>query len=283
MKHVRQNVGKRFRVAGHFQRDVKAFLHRELVHRVGHFLSAHVQREIGSHFAREIEAIRVHVRDHDVPRACSFANRNCHATDGASAGDEHIFPDQIKRERSVNRVPQRIETGKHIERNRRIGVPAVVLRNRHKLRPRTGTIHAHALRVWAKMPAPGKAIPAMSTGDVSLAYYEIAARKTFHVIADSINDAHKLVADRHRHRDRFLRPGVPVVDVHVRSTDRCFQHSDEHIVAAGLWNRNFLEPETRLRFGLYNGLHHFLHNGKLGQSGKQRKSFASGTESPAQA
>ena len=75
---------------------------------------------VGDHvkgFAREIEAIRVHVRDHDVPRAGSFANRNGHATDGSCSGDEHIFPDQIKRERSVNRIPQRIETGKHIERN----------------------------------------------------------------------------------------------------------------------------------------------------------------------
>src|SRR5439155_13469810 len=205
-----------------------------------------------------------HVRDHDVTRPGSFANRNGHATDRASAGDEHIFPDQIKRERSVNRVAQRIEAGKHIEQNRRIRVPAVVLRDRYKLRPRTGTIHAHALRVGAKMPASGQTIPAMSTGDVSLAYYKIAARKTFHVIADSINGAHKLMPDRHWHRDRFLRPGVPIVDVHVCSTDRCFQHSDEHIVAADFWNRNFLEPKAWLRFGLHNGLHHFLHNGKLG-------------------
>jgi hypothetical protein len=133
------------------------------------------------------------------------------------------------------------------------------------------------------MPAPGQAIPAMSTRDVSLAYYEIAARKTFHVIANSINDANKLVADCHWHWDRFLRPGVPIVDVHVGSTDGCFQDADEHIVAANFWNGNFLEPKARLRFCLHNGLHHFLHNGKLGQSGKQQKSFATGAKSYTQA
>jgi hypothetical protein len=122
----------------------------------------------------------------------------------------------------------------------------------------------------------------MSTGDVSLAHDEIAARKTFHVITDSINGAHKLMADRHWHWDRFLRPGVPIVDVHVRSTDRCFQDADENIIAANCWNGNFFEPKARLRFGLHNGLHRFLHNGKLGQSGKQQKSFATGTESHAQ-
>jgi hypothetical protein len=120
------------------------------------------------------------------------------------------------------------------------------------------------LCVGAKMPASGQTIPAMSTGDVSLAYYEIAARKTLHVVADSINKADKLMADRHWRWDRFLRPGVPIVDVHVRSTDRCSQHSNEHVIAGNFWKRNFFEPKAWLRFGLHDGLHHFLHNGKLG-------------------
>jgi hypothetical protein len=109
----------------------------------------------------------------------------------------------------------------------------------------------------------------MSTGDVSLAHNQIAVRKAFHVIAYSLNGADELVTDRHRHRDRFLRPGVPVVDVHVGPADGCFQHADEHVVALNFWNRNFFKPEARLGFGLYDRFHHFLHEGKLGESGKQ--------------
>src|SRR5882724_1265414 len=161
-------------------------------------------------------------------------------------------------------------------------MPAVVLRNRHKFSPRTRTIHSYALCVWAKMAAPGQTIATMSTRDVALADYKIALCKSFHVIADVIDDADKLVTDCHRHRNRFLRPRVPVVDVYVSSTDRRFQNADEHVVAANFWNRNFLKPETGLGFSLHNGLHHFLHNGKLGQSGKQEKSFASGTGSKRQ-
>src|SRR6266496_3415479 len=157
-------------------------------------------------------------------------------------------------------------------------MPAVVLWNRHKFSPRTGTIHANALRVRAKMTPPGKTIATMTTGDVPLADYEIALCKSFHVIANGINNADKLVTNRHRHRNGFLRPRVPVVDVHVGPTDGSFQNPDEHLVAANFWDRNFLEPETGLGFGLHNGLHHFLHNGKLGQSGIQEKSFASGRE-----
>ena len=82
----------------------------------------------------------------------------------------------------------------------------------------------------------------MSTGDVTFAYDQIAPRKSFHVIANAIHNADKLMANDHRYRDRFLCPRVPIVDVHVRAADRCFQHADQHIVAADIWNGNFLEP-----------------------------------------
>src|SRR5207247_9248661 len=125
---------------------------------------------------------------------------------------------------------QRIETRKYVERNRRIGVPTVVLWNRHEFSPRAGPIHAHALRVWAKMPPPGQAIAAVATGDVSLAHYEITLCKAFHIIADSINTADKLVADGHRHRERLLRRSGRARHVHVGPTDPSFQHAAAHVV-----------------------------------------------------
>ncbi len=92
------------------------------------------------------------------------------------------------------------------------------------------------------MPPSGEAIPTMPAGDVTLADDEIAAGEPFYVIAHAIDNADKLMADDHRHRNRFLRPRVPVVDVHVRAADGCFQHADQHIVAADFWNGNFFEP-----------------------------------------
>src|SRR4029077_16812220 len=102
------------------------------------------------------------------------------------------------------------------------------------------------------MTPPGKTIATVPTGDVSLAHHEIAARKTFHVIANSIDNADKLVTDRHWHRNRLLRPCVPIVDVNVGAADGSFQHTDQHIVAGNFWHRNFLEPKTGLWFGLHN-------------------------------
>src|SRR6516165_5889418 len=101
-------------------------------------------------------------------------------------------------------------------------MPAVLLRNRHKFCPRPRAIDADALCIRAKMTPPRQTIAAMSAGDVSLAHDEIAARKSFYVVADSINHTSELMTDRHRHWNGFLRPLIPVVDVHIGTADRRF-------------------------------------------------------------
>src|SRR5438477_538420 len=42
MKYVRQDVRESFRVAGHFKRNIEAFLHAEFFHGVSEFFGAHV-------------------------------------------------------------------------------------------------------------------------------------------------------------------------------------------------------------------------------------------------
>jgi hypothetical protein len=113
----------------------------------------------------------------------------------------------------------------------------------------------------------------MPTGDVPFGNDEIAASKTFDVIAHAIDNAHKLVANDYGYWNRFLRPGVPIVDVQVRATDRRLQHPDQHVVTVDFWNRNFLEPKAGLCFCFYNSLHG-LHDTTLGQSEKHEKVFA---------
>src|SRR5438094_10084747 len=152
--------------------------------------------------------------------AGAFANRDGQATDRPCAGDEHVFSDQIERERRVHGVPKRIETGKHLQRNGRIGVPAVLLRDRHEFRPSTGTINTDALSVRTKMPPSGEAITAMSAGDVTLGNDEIAAGERFYVLAHAINNAAKLMANDQRDRNRLSRPRLPIVQEQVRPTER---------------------------------------------------------------
>src|SRR5262249_44584079 len=158
-----------------------------------------------------------HVGDDDMTGAGAFANRNGHATNRTRTGNEHVFADEIERQRCMDGVAQRIETGKHFQRDGRIAVPAVLLRDRYEFCPSTGTIDPDTARVWTQMPSPRETIATMPAGDVTFGYNQIALRKTFHVIAHAIDNADKLVANYHRHRNRLLRPRVPIVDVHVRA------------------------------------------------------------------
>ncbi len=65
----------------------------------------------------------------------------------------------------------------------------------------------------------------------------------------------ELVAGDHRHGDRLLRPGVPVVDVHVRAADGVLEHADEHVVHADLGAGDFFEPQAGLGAAFDEGLH----------------------------
>src|SRR5439155_26763086 len=99
--------------------------HTEFFHRIADFFCSHIERKISAHFAREIETVRIDIGNHDVARTRPLTNWNGHATNWAGASDQDIFTDQIERERSVNSVAKGIETRKHVERDRGIGMPAV--------------------------------------------------------------------------------------------------------------------------------------------------------------
>jgi hypothetical protein len=122
------------------------------------------------------------------------------------------------------------------------------------------------LRIRTKVTPSGQAISTMPACDVTFADNEVAAREAFHLITDQIDNSHKFVADGHGYRNRFLRPRVPVIDMHVGPADGGLQDTDEHIVPADFGNRNFLEPQARFGPAFDHGLHHFLHDKKLGEA-----------------
>ncbi len=219
VEHIRQNVVERFRIARHFERDVESFFHPELLHCVSEFLRSNIERQVDLHFPGELDTIRIDVSDDDVTRAGMFADRDRHATDRARAGDEDVFADEVERERSVNGVAHRIETGKHVERDRRIGVPAVRLRNGDELGPGAVAIHADAGCVRTKMTPAGETIAAMATGDVAFTDNEISLGKTFDMIAHALDHADELVPNGHRDGDGLLGPRIPVIYMYVGPAD----------------------------------------------------------------
>src|SRR4029453_6140860 len=127
--------------------------------------------------------------------------------------------------------------------------------------------------VRTKVTPSRQAIATMSTGDVSLSYHKIALCESFHMIAYIVDNADELMADCHRHRNRFLRPRVPVENVNTSSANRGFQNAKKNASAATSRNRKHPQAPPRLRPGLHESFHHSLHDGKLGQSGSRETKF----------
>ena len=99
----------------------------------------------------------------------------------------------------------------------------------------------------------------MAADDVSFTGNEIARREALDSFADALDHADKFMPDDHWHRNRLLRPGIPVVDVDVGAADRGLFDPDEHVIVAHLRHRHFLQPETRFGFLLDQRLHRLLH------------------------
>src|SRR5262249_12753896 len=143
------------------------------------------------------------------------------------------------------------------------------MRDRDELGPRPVSIYADSFCVRTKMTPAGETITAMSARDVPFADNKITFGKTFHVIADPIDHADELVSDGDRHGDGLLSPGIPVIYMYVRPADRGFEDTDAHIVAADFRHGDCLEPKAGLSLRFHHGLHRFLHDGKLSESGTQ--------------
>src|ERR1700722_7072689 len=63
------------------------------------------------------------------------------------------------------------------------------------------------------------------------------------------------MSDRHRHGHGFLRPRIPIVNVHIGAADCGTLDLDEHIVVTDRGFRNILHPDTGFRAGLDECFH----------------------------
>jgi len=155
----------------------------------------------------------------------------------------------------VRGIAERVENRGDLVVDRRGELEDVGGGKRQILCERAGAIHADALGVAAQMPPPGAAVAAMPAGDVSFAGHAIAGLDAAHFAADLDDLARVFVTDRHRHRNGFLRPGIPVVDVHIRPANRGAVDFDEHIVVTDRGLGHVLHPDSRFRASLDQCFH----------------------------
>src|SRR5262249_32893283 len=101
----------------------------------------------------------------------------------------------------------------------------------------------------------GEAVATVATDDVALAADDVARVEIADVGTDLDDAADELVPDHHRYGDRLLRPGVPLVDVQVGTADAGGEHLDQDVSDAARRYRLLVEPQSRLRPLLDQGLH----------------------------
>ena len=121
-------------------------------------------------------------------------------------------------------------------------------------------VHADALGVRAQVAAPGEAVAAAPAHEVAFAADDVAGGEVGDVGADLDDLADELVPDHHRHRDRLLRPRVPVVDVQIGAADAGPVDPDQHVVDPDFGFGHVLEPQSGLRLGF----HECSHSGRGG-------------------
>ena len=120
---------------------------------------------------------------------------------------------------------------------------------------RTVAVHPNAFGVFAKVAAASETVAAETADDVALAVDQITGLEANDVGAHGFDSADEFVADNHRWLDRFFRPGIPVVNVHISAADRGFFDLDKDIIDAGLGYGDFCEGEAGADLEFSDGTH----------------------------
>src|SRR5580700_7471216 len=154
MTEVTQHVLKSHRVSRHFEANVEALFHAQLLLNFFQRTCTRISGQSRTHPPCELKSFGIEVGDHDMARTCVSRYRGSHDADGPSASDQHILAKQGKGKRRMNRIPKRIKDRCDLGGNVGAVPPNIADRNRNVLRERAMPVDAHALRVGAEMPTP---------------------------------------------------------------------------------------------------------------------------------
>ena len=157
-------------------------------------------------------------------------------------------------------VAEGVEEGHHILRQALVNDNHVALGNADVLAEGAVPVHAHALGVLAPLDVAGVAVAAAAAGDVPLAADPLADVQPVDARAQLGDFAHIFMADDHGRTDMLHRPGVPVINMYVRTADGGFVDLDEYLSGTRLGNRNLPQFQTYSCNRLYQRVHELCHN-----------------------
>ena len=87
----------------------------------------------GPHLSGQFQTKWIQIRDHHMPCTCVLHHRYRHDADRTGAGDEHVFAQNRKRKRGMNRISKRIEDRRNFLIDARMVPPDIGHRQRDQL------------------------------------------------------------------------------------------------------------------------------------------------------
>ena len=255
MTHAGQQVPERLPVARHFQAHIETLGHVQLGLYVGYRFPGDIHGTGGAESGRQRQAFRVDIGDDHVARTRMPADCRRHGADGACAGDEDVFSQQVPLQRGMHGIAQRVEQGGHIQVDPRSVLPHIGHGQGNVFGEGAGAVHADPTRVVTQMASPRHAVAAAATDQMTLPGDDLPRAPVVHVLTDFDDLTDKLVPHHHGHRNGLLRPGVPVVDMHVGAADGRPFHLHQHIIDTGIRIGHILQPYSRLGILFYQCFH----------------------------
>jgi hypothetical protein len=155
----------------------------------------------------------------------------------------------------MNGIAERIKDGGDISIDVIVMMPYVGHWQGDVFRERTGSIDTDALCVLAQMPSAGEAVSAAAAYDVPFTGDDLAGVEIFDVRTHFDDLADELVADDHRHGNRFLGPRVPVIDVKIGPADSGLFDPDQYVIDTDRGKGDILEFQAATAMMLYQSFH----------------------------
>ncbi len=258
--HDRDHLGQGSAVAAHFQADVKALHQPLLVHNPCQIFILHVDRRIRAHFPGQVQAVVIYVGDHHPARPGIFADAHSDNANRPGPGDKHVLPHQVPHKGGVGGVAKGIEKGNHLFVKALVNDNDIALGDAYIFGKSAVPVYPHAFGVPAPLDVPCVAVAAAPAGDVPFAADPLAYMQARNPGAQLCHLAHILVADNHGRLDMLPCPGIPVIDMYVRSADSGFVNLDKHFSRPRVGHRHLAKLQAWPCCGFYQRVHELRHN-----------------------
>lgn len=152
-------------------------------------------------------------------------------------------------------VAERIKARDYIEGHASGHPPNIARWNGNIISEGAVAINPDPHGVGAEVPATREAVAAVTANNMPFARDELAQRKPSHARTDIGHGADIFMTNDEGRLDGPLRPRVPLINMHIRSTNRGFLNLDQHIIQARRGHGYFGHDEAGSGRGLNDGAH----------------------------